>query len=511
MSAVAVDPARVAELVAQLRRFAEIDNLEMFASAVLESLGIDPDDDDPEYHVLSRSRGDDMLSWAVKRRTPKDAPPQFDLRVQIQDVGGGFARIGAIGDGNCMVHSLFTAASPTYRRQDMPTRQKIADKFRDILSIRIAELKEIANVVYEDIGGAEGLVDSFANLEGREENSTASKTSSSRKSSSRSSSSSISSEPHIRTEIDIELGPVIAQLYKFNFLAVRLDARLNMLPVKQTLYGRIPGLPTIFIHYSGGATDFGAGNAFGGQGHYEVFVRPVLEGVAGGAGRATSSRRTTARKSDSILPASGVVHLDEDETIFMFSEEELASVLTKFGDLNVANMDPKVAAQIIASVARKRAEGINVSPGSLRTLSAIERNPKLKAAAAAKAEEVAAEAVIEAAKEAAKARGSPFKPELFTSAGAARAASNNGGVSPRTLALIAALEMKEASPPRRAATRKASASATGGAGAPAPTRRSERVRKTTQKKKKSSSSNNLSPNTIAAMIESMKLTANYNA
>lgn len=468
MSAAAnINPVRVAELAAELGRMAAIDDLEVFASTVLEVLGIEPDEDEPEYHVLSRSRGDDMLSWSVKRHTPKGAPTQFDLRVQIQDIGGGFARIGAIGDGNCMVHSLFTAASPTYRRQDMETRQKIADKFRDILAIRVGELRYIADDVYSEIGGAVAIEDSFENLEGVAEGNGG------------------GSADVIRTEIDIELGPVIAKLYNFNFLAVRLDARLNMLPVKQSLYGRDPDMPTIFIHYSGGATDFGAANAFGGQGHYEVIVRPVLAD-----GHASSSRRTTARKTDSILPASGTVVLNEDRSTFMFSDEDLAGVLTKFGDLNAANMNSDVAAAVIAAAERKRAEGRELSPATLRTLAALER----KAAAA----------------------NSDPKPTLFSSPAAAARVSSNRSISPRTKALIAALEAKSSSSKKssspkaaRRVTRKAT-SAAGGAGAP-PTRRSERLRKTTQKKKSSSSNRELSPNTIAAMIESMKIQDNHNA
>lgn len=329
-----MNAAKIEAMAADLGRLAAIDDLEMFASAVAPGVGAEP-----EYHILSRSKGADMLKWSAKVR---GVPELYFLHIQIQDIGDGLARIGAIGDGNCMVHSLFTAASPTYRRQDMETRQAIADKFRDVLVVRLAELRVIADDIYAEIGGSVAFEESFSQLEGAEE---------------------ANRGGAIRSEIDIALGPVIARLYNFNFLAVRLNDRLEMMPVKQSLYGRDPSLPTIFIHYMGGATDFGAVDEFGGQGHYEVIVRPV---IAAGASR----RKTTAGRT---LPSSGTIQLDESATTFMFTDTQLADVLARFGNLNAANMNENVAAAIVAAAERKRTEGRELSPATLRTLAAIER------------------------------------------------------------------------------------------------------------------------------------------
>jgi hypothetical protein len=482
--------ARRAARNARIQELARITNLDEFAIAVLLELGIDPlEGDEPEYHVMSPARGADMLSWAAKVRATKAVPAHDKLRVQIQDLGDGYARIGAIGDGNCMVHSFFTALSPAYRRQDMEIRQKIADKFREVLVERVEELREIANEIYSTIGGADTLFDSFNNLVGHEESNSSGSGSTS------SSTTNSGGSRIIRSEIDIELGPVIANLYELNFLAVRIDDSLNMLPVKQTLYGRDPLLPTVFIHYMGGATNMGAANAFGGQGHYEVIVRPELEGR-------------------DRFPRSGTVELNLADTIFQFEHEELEDVLTMFGSLNAPNVDPEVGAYVVMAARRKEAEGIELSPATLQTIAAINRNPELKAAVEKE--------IVKKQTEAAggkKKSSSPKKPALFAASSSASAArsSSSGAVSPRTMALIAALEKAEmtaakkvASPKGHRTTRKATSAAkpaAGGAGAPSTgLRRSARL---TQKKKSSSSSHNssnsLSPNTVAALFKSMSL------
>jgi hypothetical protein len=330
--------------MAQRLELKEIDNLELFAAKALTYIPDLPDPMIPEYHVLDPARGADMLSWSVGRSKHEK------LHVQIQDIGDGLARVGAIGDGNCMVHSMFTATSPTYRAQTMEVRQEIADRFRDILSARIEELSTIAEIIYVEQGGAIAFSDSFENLvEGGAG----------------------------RSEIDMELGPVIGQLYGFNYLAVSLDARLNMLPVRQTLLGRRPDLPTVLIHYIGGALEGGEGvnaSQFSGHGHYEVVIKPVVAGGAA-AGRTSSSRRaTTAKRTSGVLPASGAITLNEVATTFMFTEAELASVLAKFGNLNAtANMSPTTKGVFLRSVARKREEDIPLSPATLRTLAALEK------------------------------------------------------------------------------------------------------------------------------------------
>jgi hypothetical protein len=313
----------------------------------------------------------------------------------------------------------------------MEVRQEIADRFRDTLSVRMDELRALADIIYVEQGGSVAFYDAFENLEGGVD----------------------------RTEIDMELGPVIGQLYGFNYIAVRLDDDLNMLPVRQTLIGRRPDLPTVFIHYMGGATEGGEGVSsanFGGQGHYEVIIKPVFTAAAAAAAAAAPSksrRATTARKS-------GTVMLNEVATTFMFSEEELAGVLAKFGNLNsAANMSPRTKDIFLSSVARKREEGIPLSPATMRTIAALEK----------------------------KAAMGLLRTSSSRSSGAA--------VSSETLAAIQAMGAKKTSSPRRS-TRKSSPKPVGGAGGSAvAVRRS--TRSTTQKKKRSSS--NVSPSILAAI------------
>lgn len=489
-------------------RLRTINNLEEFAKSVVEEMDLDYDKDIiPDYYVLpnvkqgrsDKSKLNKMLLTGRYVGKTKTTPAFTSLRVEIQDIGNGFARIGAIGDGNCMVHSLFTAASPTYRKLLHIDRQAVADIFRDVLTTRVAELKEIANLVYAEQGGAEAFEETFALLEGIEP-----------ESSSSNSSSSSSGTKANRVEIDVSMGPLIARMFGFNFLAVRLDERLRITPVGQTRVGRDPALPTIFIHYMGGGRlDFGARGASAVDsrvGHYEVIVRPVL----------TADYSPSA---ESILPESGMVELDEGATTFMMAEADLAGVLRLFEDMNANAMNAETKRVFLASIARKRAEGIPISPASATTLAAIERReareaaaapaliPAKKAASAKKATTAGRRATVK--KSSSNSSLSPSMLAAIKSMGLANSRANsNGGVSPRTLAAIAALEAgsppKKETSARRSTRKKTSPKAAGGAGAPAP-RRSERVRAMTQKKKKTSSSsrrssNNLSPNTLAALL-----------
>lgn len=485
---------KTAARAAMLLRLSEINNLEEFAMAVVAEMGLDYDEDIvPDYYVLSnvkksrsdRSKLNKMLLTSRYVEATKTVPGYMSLRVEIQDIGNGFARIGAIGDGNCMVHSLFTAASNTYRKLSVLERQTVADIFRDVLSTRIDELKGVADVIYAELGGAEAFEETFAQLEGLEGNSN-------------SESSNSSSAKANRSEIDVSIGPIIARMFGFNFLAVRLDERLKMTPVVQSLRGRDPALPTIFIHYMGGGRlDFGGKGATGKDsrvGHYEVIVRPSL--VA-----------DYSPSAGSILPAAGMIELDEGATTFLMDEGDLAGVLEVFGNMNAGEMSEGTKTTFLTSIARKQAEGIPISPASAATYAALERRAAREAAAAAAAP--AKKGTSSKRKTTAKKSSSnnSISPSMLAAMEALHLASakgNSGGVSPRTLAAIAAMEA--GSPPKKAtsarrSTRKASPKPVGGAGAAAP-RRSDRLRKVTQKKTSSSShhSSNLSPNTLAAIL-----------
>lgn len=318
-----------------------------------------------------------MLDWA----------PNTQIQ-EIGPVGSGYARIGTIGDGNCMIHSMFTAASPTYRSFVKRDRQKIADMFRDVLRERIDDIRAEVDAIYFEIGGSGALEDSFVNL----------------------------ADPAGRTEIDMELGPAIAHLYGHNFMAVTLNEALDMEPVCLTLNGYDPSgsLPTILINYIGGSTNIGKGSAafvdMGGAGHFEVIIRPVFAAEAASG----SARRTTrsAKKKTTTL--------DNFHTTYTFADAAtMADIMALF----------------------QRACG-HASSGSRHSVSSGTR--------------------------AAIAAVSSLSPHLKTPKSASSGASGRT-VSPETLALLAALNVKSSSSSKKKSTKKTS---------------SQR-RRTTQKKRKS--------------------------
>lgn len=208
-----------------------------------------------------------MLSW----KQPNEA----------QQVGPQLWRIGAIGDGNCMVHSMLFAASPSYRQEGNKHRALIADKFRETLNTRIDELKAVADALYANIGGWEALAESFDIL-----------------------------ARYKRSEVNIEMGPVIARLYGLNFLAVQAQSG-QLKPVGLTYTdGRYdPSLPTILINYRSsqtinlrGSVSSSSGSGSGSSSvagpvanHYEVIIAgaPTPKPIA-----APSSKKKTRRKKD---------------------------------------------------------------------------------------------------------------------------------------------------------------------------------------------------------------------
>ena len=159
---------------------------------------------DPEYRVTTSSA---MLSWTQP--------------IEAQQVGAHLWRLGAIGDGNCMVHSMLFAASPSYRMEGNKHRALIADKFREVLNDRTDDLKAIADVLYADLGGWEALEESFDIL-----------------------------KRYKRSEVNLEMGPVIARLYGLNFLAVQVvggELKPQVLTYNDGRYD--PALPSVLINY----------------------------------------------------------------------------------------------------------------------------------------------------------------------------------------------------------------------------------------------------------------------
>jgi hypothetical protein len=210
-----------------------INDLENLVIAIIEESGKRMRESSPVYYVKSDA-DNEMLGWAP--------------HTEIQQIPLGLWRIGAIGDGNCLLHSLLTAMSPSYRRQNKTNRQLIADRWREILVVRVEELKDLADIFYPEIGGAGAIEDSFDIIYTK------------------------------RDELGLEIGPLIARLYGHNFLAVQLDSELNIKPACQTRIQYDSRLPTVLIHYMGGGLDFGNTN-FHESGHYEVIIRTSMAGL----------------------------------------------------------------------------------------------------------------------------------------------------------------------------------------------------------------------------------------
>lgn len=254
----------------------------------------------PTIYKLADADSNDMLGW--------ESPPEIqELPVKP------LLRVGTVGDGNCMLHAILFAASPTYRAHDADSRSVIADRFREVLIAREEELKDLADAFFFEIGGADGLAESFEVL--HEE----------------------------REEVHIELGPLIARLYEHNFLAVQVLDDMSLRPVRMTMINRDESLPTILVNYIGGGLDFGQAN-FQENGHYEAIIAGTLAEVAvakssssssseKGKGKRKSQRKT--KKKSKSEKATKPVHLRsiEDnaaEYVFQPGSDALATVIALF-------------------------------------------------------------------------------------------------------------------------------------------------------------------------------------
>ena len=240
-----------------------INDLETLTLAILSAYKPHPTKE-PEYRVTTTTS---MLNWKKN--------------VEAQQVGEHLWRIGAIGDGNCMVHSMLFAASPSYRQEASKHRPAIADKFREVLNLRIDELKAIADVMYADLGGWTALEESFDIL-----------------------------KRYKRSEVNIEMGPVIARLYGLNFLTVQIVGGEVKPYVLTYNDGRFdPALPSVLINYrswqilnigrrssssSGSGSSKSSSEAGPVANHYEVIIsgHPVPTPVA------ASSKKKSRRKKN---------------------------------------------------------------------------------------------------------------------------------------------------------------------------------------------------------------------
>jgi hypothetical protein len=274
-------------------RFKAINDLETLALAILA--GYKPHSTkDPEYRITTSTA---MLNW--------------NRPVEAQQVAPNMWRIGAIGDGNCMVHSILFAASPSYRQEGNKHRVLIADKFREILNARVDELKDIADAMYAEMGGWTALEESFDIL-----------------------------KRYKRSEVNIEIGPVIARLYGLNFLTVQIVGG-QMKPYVGTYNdGRFdPALPSVLINYrswqivnlgrgssssSGSRTSSSSGSSSESgpvANHYEV----IISGVLTPKPIAASSKKKSRRKKD-------VTHMFAPGTTYVFRPADplLAPLMVEF-------------------------------------------------------------------------------------------------------------------------------------------------------------------------------------
>jgi hypothetical protein len=255
---------------------------------------------DPETTVLQIiADGQDAgRSFREKRPlfTPVPAAAGADMLdprapVQIQRIGHGLSRMGIVGDGNCMIHSILFATSPSYRSRTAPAQSYIADRFREIVNTRDAELRDLADVFFPEIGAA-GLEESFEVLR------------------------------EAREEIDLEMGMLVARLTGHNLLAIQLDDALTIRPVALTWIGYDAALPTILINYLGGAVNVGQ-SGFQSGGHYETIIAAVRargsSASTSASGHSSQTRKATAsgRRKTAKAKKPAPIELN-DATRFVF-------------------------------------------------------------------------------------------------------------------------------------------------------------------------------------------------
>lgn len=210
-----------------------INDLESLVVGILSELNSEPSTKEPEFKI-TESTG--MLGAGST--------------AEVQKIFSNVWRVGIIGDGNCLVHSLLFSTSSSYREQNNATRKMIAVAMREVLNTRIDELKAITDTLYPEIGWM-ALEESFDNLA----NSTTS-------------------------YVNLELGPVIARLYGLNFVATTIAGN-KIKPLLITYVdGRFdPALPSALVVYLSGGQALNVGGKTAGEtsgGHYEAIVRGTL-------------------------------------------------------------------------------------------------------------------------------------------------------------------------------------------------------------------------------------------
>jgi hypothetical protein len=246
------------------------------------------------------------LSYKVVSKEKKDIMLKWDKAFEIQGLPiHNFKRVAAIGDGNCMLHSFLFATSAIYRSHNNEKRGYIANEWRKQLMEKTEELNKDADIFYADSGGRVVIQETIDEL-----------------------------LPEEYIELGIEIGPIIARVYGHNWIAVRLDERGTLDPVRQTYKNFDPAKPTIVIHYLGGGLDFGQRNqGFRIDGHFETVIYTTISTgnspkISKEPSNKSKSKRTTVKKAQDkfiTLPA---------ETIYIFlpGSHELEPLLQLFKD-----------------------------------------------------------------------------------------------------------------------------------------------------------------------------------
>jgi len=304
IAAVAAAAGGAAAGAPPLASIADIESLVIaIISTANQQLSITP----TSYESFERNT-DDMLLWEGHNNKRK--------HTQLQELPSppiGLARVGTAGDGNCMLHAILFSLSPTYRAHDMVSRKYISIKFREVLKARMEELKEIADVIYAVIGGAVALEHIFETLQYSD-----------------------------NSQLDVQMGLIIARLYNTNFLAVQLQEDMSLLPVCETFLGYRADLPTMLINYQGGAINAGGNGAekasgFMGGGHYEAIFAPVFSiPVAKSKSRSRSKSRSPEKKRSkrktkkAPAKAATVITLDEVRTQYLIPADRLEPILGLF-------------------------------------------------------------------------------------------------------------------------------------------------------------------------------------
>lgn len=253
-------------------------------------------DRERKYRVVARSNPIKMMKWV----------DPYEIQGLAIGAGNRFQRIGAIGDGNCLLHSFLFATSPTYRSHDNSMREYIAVEFRAQVAANEDELNTLATDYYgEERGGALIIEESMRDL---------------------------TTKTH--DELGVEFVPILGKLFDYNVIAVQRHADGTVRPVRNTFLHFDEENPTVVINYVGSGLDFGHAD-YAIDGHYEpvVWSEADMSGVTSspssekkGKSKAKGKRQTKKKaKEPKFVELSG-------STIYEFAPgaPELEPVLTLF-------------------------------------------------------------------------------------------------------------------------------------------------------------------------------------